>query len=570
LGHEVTFDREPKWNDLTQSHLWRYHLHYFNYVQELLVWGADKDRPAAYETFKRLARSWIEGNATITGDGWHSYTLSLRIVNWIHACAFFREELQADPDTRELLLGSIFGQAQILFRDLELDVRGNHLIENLRALIWAGLAFDGKEPRRWLEVGLRLLAVEVGEQVLDDGGHFERSPGYHLVVFKDLLEIALWLRRNDYAARQWLDNALRLMHQYLWTILAPDGNVPLLKDTAWDAAPKPYDLLAAAAVYFEEPAYKYAEQFGLYPWLLFGGGGWNKFKDWRLNDSSRESTALPASGHYTMRDERRGNHLILDAGKPCPDYLPAHAHADLLTYELSVKGQRVVVDSGIYEYQAGAWRDFFRSTRAHNTVAVGGENQSEVWSSFRVGRRARPGPVQWQSNEDYVLVQAEHDGYARLKVPVIHQRTIVGRTEQFWLIVDQLWGTGVTSFASYVHLHPDFSFTAAAAKTWQIQQTRAPLWLKTFGVGEPSIVTGETEPERQGWYSERFGELRPRSVLTLRYQGSLPICCGYVIALEPPAELQVNPAASGHEVNLNLGGRSYRVSLKRSQPPKFE
>ncbi len=568
LKHGVAFGQEPRWNDATQSQLWRYHLHYFDYLRDLFIWKAGGESRHAYQTFRQLVRSWIDGNATLSGDGWHAYTISLRVVNWIHACSVFEEELHADRETKNLLLSSLYAQSQILFTDLEFDVRGNHLLENLRALIWAGLVFEGVEARQWFARAMRILEQEVEEQILTDGGHFERSPGYHLVVFKDLLEIGLWLRRNDKAAPAWLDSALHRMHQYLWSILAPDGNVPLLKDTAWDAASNPRDLLTVSALYFDEPAHKYSEQFGLYPLLIFGLEGWSKFRSWTPNDSTRDSVALPASRHYVMRDEQRRDYLILDAGKTCPDYLPAHAHADLLTYELSSDGQRVVVDSGVYEYRAGPWRDFFRSTRAHNTIEVAGENQSEVWSSFRVGRRAHPGPVHWRDNDSYVLVQAEHDGYLRLSIPVVHQRTILWRKCRFWAVIDQLWGDGSPSLTNYVHLSPGLSLKSVDLSTWAIPEVRLPLWLTAFGSLSCSVVEGQTEPV-QGWYSEEFGEVQANTVLALHSQETLPQCCGYIIARGQPAAASATNLPKGHEVKLTHEGESRTLRLVRGAPPEF-
>jgi hypothetical protein len=101
---------------------------------------------------------------------------------------------------------------------------------------------------------------------------------------------------------------------------------------------------------------------------------------------------------------------ILDVGKPCPDHLPAHAHADLLSYELMVAGCRIVVDSGVYEYTAGPWRDYFRSTRAHNTVEVGGTDQSEGGTASRRGERAQ---MRFIGRDRFIgVARSSHDGPA--------------------------------------------------------------------------------------------------------------------------------------------------------------
>jgi uncharacterized heparinase superfamily protein len=568
LQHEVRFGKKIGWHESSVSRLWLYHLHYFDYVRDLLIWGASEDSKAAYGTFRQIACSWIEANEFLIGDGWHPYTISLRIVNWLNALSFFAAELEDDKETDLLLTASTYAQAQILFSDLELDVRGNHLIENLRALIWAGLSFAGDEPQLWVRRALRLLEVEVAEQVLADGGHFERSPGYHLRVFKQLFEIAVWLRRSERQPLLWLDHAIRQMRQYLWTILPPDGSLPLLKDTTRDGEVSPPEMLTAAAVYFDEPLYKCVETFGLYPLLVFGAEARSRFHSWAVHDQ-RGSEALTASGHLVMRDRKSREYLIFDVGKPCPEYLPAHAHADLLTFELSVGCQPVVVDSGVFQYQAGPWRDYFRSTRAHNTVEIGGENQSEVWGAFRVGRRARPGPFFWNVGPTFVLAQGEHDGYGRLAVPVTHQRTIVYGPESFWVVADQLWGKGITTARSYLHLHPRTFAEQVGTSLWRVRSGESILWITALAQDMSAIISGQTDEPRQGWYSERFGEIQSNTTVILTRQGPLPMFFGYIMSRETPTDCRVAGDSHGHYVEVDFPQRTYRLTLIRGTRPLF-
>ena len=82
--------------------------------------------------------------------------------------------------------------------------------------------------------------------------------------------------------------------------------------------------------------------------------------------------------------------MLIDVAKIGPDYLPGHAHADTLSFELSLYGKRLLVNSGISRYGTSLIRQFERSTEAHNTVAIDNKNSSEVWSGFRVARRAYP------------------------------------------------------------------------------------------------------------------------------------------------------------------------------------
>jgi len=594
LNHEVPFSNEIGWHDPQQSHLWRFNL-----------WGQTGQHQAACDTFQALATSWIAHNKQLGGDGWHPYTLSLRSVNWTHALLGFPEELW-DPTTREQIQASLYGQVQLLASDLEFDIRGNHLLENLRALIWAGVSFSGTEAQGWLARGLKILQAEVEEQILPDGGHFERVPGYHLVMLKCLLEIAIFLRHNRESVPAWLDVALERMTTFAHATLPPDGQTALLKDTAWDTAPQATGLFQACALYFDDSAYNYANRaatnsaenlsaeklvnFELYPYLLWGEAGQARFAQWckdeaRTGESQtlgdkdsdngpqtekRSTDYFPDTGYWVLRDKRVDDYLIMDVGKPGPDYLLGHAHADLLSYELTVNGERVVVDSGVYQYEAGPWRDYSRSTRAHNTVEVASANQSDVWSSFRVGQRAKPRVLQHFSTETYSLMQAEHDGYKRLPSAAIHRRTLLWVPNQFWLVFDQIVGADTNTdspvdVASHIHLHPDLTATQTIDSIWEIvpspatvaetPASRAPLWISAFGHDESSTVCGETMPRLQGWYSGKFGQQQANTVLTLSQKMQRPFHFGYMIAKHMPVR---NIVQIANGLTFEYGQRGYR------------
>jgi hypothetical protein len=201
-----------------------------------------------------------------------------------------------------------------------------------------------------------------------------------------------------------------------------------------------------------------------------------------------------------MRNDAQGDHLIADFGRVCPDYLPAHAHADLFSFELTIGGQPVVVDSGVFEYTAGEWRDWFRSTAAHNTVEIDGRDQSEMWGSFRVGRRARAFGVRWIEGPGFTAITGTHDGYA----PLLHTRWIVQVNEaRLWFVIDRVTGPAGHTARSRIHLQPD-----------------APFHFTPFGA---TAVT-----ESQGWLSERFGEKLPNRVLTLT--APTPCWFGFVVS----------------------------------------
>ncbi len=558
LNHPVEIRDQVPWHDCGLSHLWRYHLHYFDYCQDLLVDFHLREDTEDYQVFKFLAQSWIDANSRVFGDGWHPYTLSVRIVNWVAILNGFEGPLASDPTFRAQLLSSIRGQLEKLSRDLEHDVRGNHLIKNLRALIIGGGMFGDPRAQKWQGLALRLLKVEVEEQILPDGGHFERNPGYHLVVFKDLLECAVWLHRNRDIRYSWLDDSLRRMMAWTIAVSQPENRMPLLKDTTIDSQLCIADLLAAGAAYLESPAFKYFESFGLYPFLLLGKGGQRVFNSWKTQSHFQGSIALKDSGFYLLRDSRAQDLLIFDAGRVCPDYLPAHAHADLFSYELTCGGTKVVVDSGVYEYSAGPWRDYFRSTRAHNTVELNKCNQSDVWGSFRVAARAFPKEVFWNNHDEYIMVQAEHDGYMRPPHRAVHHRSVFWQKGCYWLIFDRVVGEVQNEAVSHIHFHPDIEVNENDRAVWQLQNTAEPLWMCAFGHSREQFFSGAATPRLQGWYSESFSRMVTNTVLSLHAKGGTDLLWGYIISKRNPAKvLSVTPHGSCIEVTTAYEGDEF-------------
>ncbi|OYU68445.1 MAG: heparinase, partial [Burkholderiales bacterium PBB5] len=362
---------EVGWDDPKVARLWRYNLHYFD---DLNAQGAAQ-RSASH---RALLDRWLADNPPPTGTAWEPYPVSLRIVNWIK---WFLAGAHPEP----AWLHSLAVQARWLGQHLEWHLLGNHLFANAKALVFAGLYFDGDEARHWLQTGLRILQREIPEQILADGGHFERSPMYHALALEDLLDLLNLLQARAPAGSPAAnlqatlrEHAARML-QWLHCMSHPDGTVGLFNDAAHGIAP---DNTALDA---------YAARLG----VVAG----------TIEDGVRP---LQPSGY--VRVTRGAVRALLDCAPIGPDYLVGHAHADTLAFELSLHGRRLIVNGGTSCYGLDAQRLHERGTAWHSTVQVAGANSSEVWSGFRVGRRARVIRSQVQGWS----VLAAHDGYHHL------------------------------------------------------------------------------------------------------------------------------------------------------------
>ncbi|MEO0731323.1 MAG: heparinase II/III-family protein [Bacteroidota bacterium] len=307
-----------------------------------------------------LIASWVAGEATHR-DGWEPYPISLRLVNWLQ---YYRERGEAVPPE---VHASIQRQYAALSRKIEYHLDGNHLLENLLAL---------RITARYLRqdrYGKALDQVRQ-DQYLADGAHYERSIMYHAVLLWRWLDYFSWFPEET-------GTKMQLEQQLGWlrSVVTNAGGYPHFNDSTNGIAPDLAEL------------FRYATALGLQP----------------------TAPSVNASGYHRFDTE----HFTcwLDAAPIGPDHIPGHAHADNLTFVLRhADGRPLIVDVGISTYEKNERRAYERSTAAHNTVEIGGQNSSDVWGGFRVGKRAR---TQVLSKDEATLVAA-HDGYG-----TPHQRT---------------------------------------------------------------------------------------------------------------------------------------------------
>jgi len=417
LGEDGGLERG--WDDGTRAKLWLYNLHYFDDL------NAD-DAVARDAWHTALMDDWIAHHPPGGGNGWEPYPASLRIVNWI------KRHLDGRPLSASQR-SSLAVQVRWLAQRLEWHLLGNHLFANAKALVLAGLLFEGAEADRWLAAGLAIVGDELPEQVLGDGGNFERSPMYHAIFLEDLLDLlnagqVFPGRIAPATLASWRATAAR-MAGWLRAMCHPDGEISLFNDAAIGIASVPAALHAyAARLGIHAPASTVASP-SLVPVLAL----------------------LRESGYARVEESQAV--ALLDVAPVGPDYLPGHAHADTLSFELSVSGQRVVVNGGTSCYGLGAERLRQRGTAAHSTVIVDGQDSSEVWGGFRVARRARPFDLVTTADAHGVVVACSHDGYRRLPGRPVHRREWRLRSGGLQ-VHDSISGRFATAQARY-HFHPE-------------------------------------------------------------------------------------------------------------------
>lgn len=451
------------WDGPQKAKLWRYNQHYFDDLS-----AAGNMGRRAWQ--RELVHAWIAGNPPGKGTGWESYPTSLRVVNWV-------KWFLTGEAPREAWVQSLSVQARWLARRLEWHLLGNHLFANAKALVFAGLFFQGTEADDWVRNGLAILEREVPEQILADGGQFERSPMYHALALEDVLDlmnVAQAFRESPGHARL---ASLRLgdvaprMLRWLRCMSHPDCGIAFFNDAAHGVAPPNAELE------------RYAADLDVQAQALADTG----------------AVELQPSGY--VRLARGPAVALLDVALVGPDFLPGHAHADTLSFELSVHGRRLVVNGGTSCYGIGAQRLSERGTAAHSTVQILPEDSSEIWSGFRVGRRARPFGVTVTPSE----VHASHDGYRHLPGAPVHTRRWL--LDDKSLTVDDRVTVGTLPAVARYHLAPGLRLTRAPEGAWHVVDNDNI-------VARVEVQAGQAQAQRSQ-YAPEFGCVVQTQVLAV-------------------------------------------------------
>lgn len=448
--------------DPGQERLWVVTLHYHEWAPALA-----SERP---ELLELLLRDWIRRCAPECAGAlplaWNSYAIATRIPNWIRAWqrgaigAGFKSEF----------LRSLWRQAAFLAANLEWDLRANHLLRDAVGLAWAGRFFA---HTAWQRTACDLAASQAQEQLLPDGLHFELSPMYHDHALRDFEQLAVLLPE----ALE-LPAAVRRMRAAVPWLRHPDGGIALLNDAS--LAPHPPHAQPAPRLEAAEnssPFFYFRDQLVCWrgdPWCLF-----------------------------------------FDVGAIGPDCQPGHAHADSLSLEASFGGARLFVDPGTYGYDQDERRRYDRSTGSHNTVCVDGQDSSEVWQIFRVGRRARPLDPRASFGAGALSASGSHDGYDHLPGKPRHSRAVELQGARL-CVRDRVGGGGRHRVEGGWLLAPELC-VAAAAGGFRLETRFDRLRVRVEGPPELALSV-----ETRNYHPEFGRELETRR-LGWRFEGRLPL-----------------------------------------------
>lgn len=470
------------WDNKNWNRLLLFNIHYFDWSRSWLDEAIDNQRwPDNSRTLPFLIDSWIHSNTPKNGDGWHSYTTSLRLRNWIWLFLF-------NPDLlNSRRISSIWHQVCWLRARLENHHSGNHLLENLISLCFGGIVFNSNFSENIYYFAINNLEKELRIQILDDGGHEERSSSYHIILLDRLTELGCLLKIYEKKVPDWLYKKISQMMNWLDKVRLINNNFPIFNDCSKNSCGNLHDVYLFAKGFLTENV---PELKGLRGELLKVISRESQIK--KLNTITKKDfgiTDLKETG-WTFLRFGSGWELVFKCGVPCPKHLGAHVHSDQLSFDLFNNGKPIIIETGTSSYDKDFFRKFERSSRAHNTLQLGIKKNYknywvepvDVWDVFKAGKKSMPLEKKFGIFKEWLWVEGSHNGFNKLDSSHVRRILVKNRADSspILIIIDNI-NTEKDNILlkSWLHFHNNFFKKQNSSNYLEYKIWESPGFLKT-------------------------------------------------------------------------------------------
>ena len=477
--------------------------------------------PRYAEAVYRHINSWIATNPFGYGMNWRSpLELGIRVINWVWALDLVREHGGGQRGLDGNIEESVWRHLWEITRKYSRGSSSNNHLIGEAAGVFIGSAYfqDLPSARKWRDESHEILSKEILRQTYETGCTREQAFGYHLFVLQFFILVGIVGRRVglDFPPQCW--ERIKKMLEFAGAMAeggpltmfgdCDDGYVLDLAGGGNDAA----ELFSVGAVVFERTDLKaLADEFGEAAYWLLDTDARKRWDDLPMKAEAAElhSLAYPDSGHYLLQSGHAHSEdrfsLFFDCAELGYTSIAAHGHADALSFTLRVGGRDVFVDPGTFDYFTyPECRSYYRSTSAHNTVEIDGQNQSEMLGPFLWGERAKSKCIRFETAGQGGIVSGEHDGYTRLADPVRHIRTIeMDGGGGAVSITDEIRAAGDHHIRIFFHIAEEWRTRQDGGSRIWIESDGPMLVLETDPSLQLTLVTA-TEDSQAGWVSRGY------------------------------------------------------------------
>jgi len=496
---DIAYRHERQLGDI--KYVWEFNR--LQFLQPLAAHALLSSDAASLAAIEAAIGSWYQGNPPFRGLGWNSgIEVALRAISLLVVVSLVGERLS--PECRRQVGSILAASAAWLERfPSRFSSANNHLIAELAGEFLIGLAMPGLgRASRLVSSARPRLVAEATRQILVDGVPAEQSPTYGAFTAEFLLLCAAVAEGAGQPLPPALTDRLGAFAAFIGWIALDDGTVPAIGD---DDEGRVLTLGGHETAYAGSVANAIAGFLGRGAWTTVPPG----FREALLGRPAATQLPVPrglqvfAAGGYSVVNEQVGGrrlNLVFDHGPLGYLSIAAHGHADALALTLAVDGKPVLVDPGTYLYHSGgAWRDWFRGSRAHNTLTIADADQSTISGAFNWSHKATCRLEHHRAGSHWSLA-ASHDGYLK-RFGIVHRRSLE-RVEDRLVITDQLLGAAARPARLAFQLAPDLDASVAGHEV-VVRRDGSTVLTLAFEPGELSIDRGLAGGA--GWVSPAFG-----------------------------------------------------------------
>lgn len=467
------------------------------------------------ECFAHQLLHWIDSNPVTEETKprtWRTIEAGIRGTNWIQAMGYFAGCGAVTEQIFARFLDSMEEHGAYLAAcDVPFSVKSNWgVLENsglydiANMLCWVG---GYPQAEVWRRIAKERLVRQITVQIMDDGVHWEMSPMYHNEVLRCCLEALRTAKLcGDSFPEAFSDRVRRMaMADRIWQ--KPDGSQPAGGDSdVTDLR----DVLTWCGYWFGDPVLKSGgyERMDYEGIWNYGAEAAGVYETLASRQPEKLHHWLEDSGNWYLRSswERDGDYLHMR----CGSLGGGHGHFDKGHLDLVIGGEDMLIDPGRFTYVDGAERRGFKSTRAHNCMAVDHLEYSHCLDSWGVSGLWPAARGMMHCEGAYSLMECGHLGY--LEQGVYLERRVLAVGTRIYLVMDTCYGSGEHSLCQYFHPAPGLKVSRTEQGfVLEGQRSRAQLYCAEDGVR----VTEEAV-----MVSEHYNRQKPGRLLTCEKRGS--------------------------------------------------
>ncbi len=530
---QINYRNTKEFGDV--KYVWE--LNRLQYLQPLAALSVlDKNEQLAKFCLSEI-EDWIDNNSPTKGINWASgIELACRVVSILIVISLVDDSLFTSQQKNKIHMSLAFHGYWLMRFPSRYSSANNHLIAEASALYLLGkLAPYMLSADKWRAYGKKTLIKEVSKQIYEDGVGAEQSPTYTAFTLEWLLLCGIVGKQldDDFPHQYW--HRIEKAGEFIRWLTDKRGNQPRIGDD--DEGKVIYSQISNELYVTSilSCIASSAQRKDLSPPVYVPHLREAVFGKTNYVFKPLQGVKCFKQGGYTISRTHVNDTeylLVIDHGPLGYLSIAAHGHADALAIWLHINGFPILVDAGTYLYHSGGhWRDYMRSTLAHNTLSIDGKDSSQISGTFNWGTKANSILLKYDSETEYLNLIAEHDGYEK-KFNARHRRQVQQHSNGNFIVKDSLHGVANELPVEIGFLiHPELKIVKQN-NVWIIFQGNKSI-LKVESPTDylkSSIKQGQQQPI-QGWYSEEFNHIvtAPRLV----FEGTLKNSTESIIHFKP-------------------------------------